>query len=109
MVIAWLNWVAPSTVPAPVQSAQATIMGNVLHVSDKAIGLYLAPLHTYKRGNLWMLEHACLKALAHRALNLDKAFGLVFESKVDQREARPLLYPGRFLMAEHIKALLTQL
>ena len=39
----------------------------------------------------------------HRALNVDRSFGIVFESKVDSRETRPLLYPGRFLLPEHLK------
>lgn len=93
-----MNWVAPSTTPASVMEHQTKLIAQKVLSNDKNIGLVLMPMFTYKQGHLWLVEHQTCKSLVQRGLHIDKQFGLVFEKKADKREARPLLYNGRFLL-----------
>ena len=78
-------------------------MSQSVHVHDKNMGLMLTPMHCYKKGGLWILDHQCQKALVNRSCNIDRGFGIQFKDKSDTRDKRPLLYHGRFVLAAHIK------
>jgi hypothetical protein len=103
VVVPLLNWVAPSTSSSDVQEKQAGLVSQCLHMNNNNVGIILTPMHSYKRGSLWMLEHACQKALVQRNLSIDRTFGLQFKEKVDMRDKRPLLFAGRFALAAHVR------
>jgi hypothetical protein len=103
VVIGFLNWVSPSTVSSNHQEQQANFISQCVNASEKNIGILLSPMHCYKAGQLWLLDHQCQKTLAQRACHVDRGFGLAFKDKADARDRRPLLYRGRFVMAGHMK------
>ena len=99
-----VNWVSPSTLPAATLQAQADILSQVLHQSDKNAALVLTPMFTYKHRNSWQQEEIILKTLAKRALFFDHTFSLLFQDKLDCRDNRPLAYNGRVVFAGHVQA-----
>lgn len=83
ITIGFVNWVAPSTTPSKIMDRQGQMMSLICHGSDKSIGVVLTPMHSYKRGGLWLAEHQVLRSLAHRSCNVDHAFALVFQALRD--------------------------
>ena len=73
------------------------------HSNEKAMGMVMMPTFTYKKGQLWMDDHFCIKSLVQRGCNVDKTWGLFFERKADPRDARPLLCDARFVFASHVE------
>ena len=59
------------------------------------MALALLPEFTYKRGQLYLQEIACLNLLSSANLCFDRQFSLTFESRKDSRDQRPLSYRGR--------------
>lgn len=80
------------------RAAQAGAAAFVLGQSARNVGLLLCPEFTYRRNELWLLEHSITKQLCSAGISLDKSFTLQFQNKVDARDhLRPLNYRGRFL------------
>ena len=69
-----------------------------MNESEHNIVAVLIPAFTYKRGQLWSTEHAHMRMLYDRGLNLDTKFTLMFEEKTDARDGRPCQLEGRILM-----------
>ena len=63
------------------RNAQASAAAFVLGLSGRNVGMMLSPEFTYKRNELWMLEHSISKQLCQMGLSLDKSFTLQFHSK----------------------------
>ena len=74
-----------------------------VHQQPHNIGILLCPMFCYKRGGLWLLEHQCYKLLVNKSINLDIPWALMYQSKCDERERRPLFYNGKFMLAHHTK------
>jgi hypothetical protein len=98
-----INWITPSSTPPKYMDMQAATAASLLHESDMSAGIVLTPMFATQPGQLFMLEFSAHKNLSNRSINLDKAFGLVFSGRVDQRDTRPLLYQGRVMVASHVK------
>ncbi|CAK9014882.1 Uncharacterized protein SCF082_LOCUS12523, partial [Durusdinium trenchii] len=65
-------------------AAQAGAAAFILGQSGRNVGMMLCPEFTYRKNELWLLEHAITKMLCHKG--------------VDARDnVRPLNYRGRFL------------
>jgi len=94
-VLGFLNWVSQTSIKVAARTAQALLMSCVISASPRNTGLVLMPLFTYKKGQLWMLEQAATKTLATSSMNVDRSFVLHFGTRVDARDTRPLIYPGR--------------
>jgi len=94
-----LNWISPSTIKDDHMDRQSNICA--LHVNsqnpERGIGIMMSPMHSYKSGSLWLLDHSCQKSLNQKNCTVDRTWGLAFKEKVDQRDQRPLLYHGRFV------------
>jgi hypothetical protein len=82
---------------------QAATAASLLHESDISAGIVFTPMFATQPGQLFMLEFAAHKNLSNRSINVDKAFGIVFQGRVDARDTRPLLYNGRLMQASHVK------
>ena len=77
----YLNWSAPSTVKNATQAAQAGAAAFILGQSGRNVGMMLCPDFTYRKNELWLLEHAITKMLCHKGVSLDRSFTLQFQSK----------------------------
>ena len=95
LTIGIVNWVAPSTIHNDQLELQASIVSLLTNGSVSNIVPILFPQFSYKKGQLYIVEQMVFNMLAHRAVNVDAKFGLVFEEKPDQRDARRLIYDGR--------------
>ena len=98
-----LNWIAPSTISAGNLEAQTNLVTQVVNSGELHLGLLFPPLHSYPVGYVWMLQHQAFKSLTQRGFNIDNIFALKFSGKCDSRDARPALYPGRFLIPASVK------
>jgi hypothetical protein len=78
------------------EAAIAQLAHNV-HCGPENVALVQMPQHTYKKGQLWIMEHALLRNLAGLGLDVDQQYHLQFAARLDPRDARPLAYPGRVL------------
>ena len=97
VILPYVNWVSPSSVSGAIQNAQKNFISRSLVLGDSNMAVMLQPLYVYKKNTLWMQEHQIMKGLAERDIHVDKSFGLVFDKKVDSRDAPPLMYPGCWL------------
>eukprot|EP00435_Cladocopium_sp_Y103_P067203 s449_g29.t1 len=79
--LVYLNWSAPSMMKQAARNAQAAAAAFVLGLSGRNVGMMLGPEFTYKRNELWMLEHSISKQLCQMGISLDRAFTLQFHSK----------------------------
>lgn len=104
VTIIFLNWCCPSSISSSEYTAQANFLASVLHSGDRNIGMLMQPVWVYKRGSLWMAEAQALKTLANKGVHVDKTFNVLLKNKKDERDNRPMCYPGRLLLADHVKA-----
>ena len=94
------NGTAPSLTAAGVQLSQIQVLQYLLAESADNICLALTPVFSYKKGQVWLEEHAFVKMLATTGnCAVDTQFSLKFNKKPDIRDARPLVYNGRILTA----------
>ena len=93
-----VNFAAPSLVPAAAQSSIIQSMNFILAESPNAIGVVLMPVHSWKKGQVWMVNQAITKNMVHQGgCHVDKEFTVVFNERCDTRDDRPLTYPGRLV------------
>ena len=95
--IVFLNWAAPCLVASGTQTNQIAVMTWALHDNMQSAGLVLSPVFSYNRGRLHLEETKMIDWLSKGNHNLDWQFSLVFKDKVDDRDMRPMVYPGRFI------------
>ena len=76
-----MNWSAPSMLKNNARAAQAGAAAFVLGQSARNVGLLLCPEFTYRRNELWLLEHSITKQLCSAGISLDKSFTLQFQNK----------------------------
>jgi hypothetical protein len=98
-----LNWTAPCLINASTLDAQVNILSWALHENPNSVGLCLVPTFTYNKGKMLMEETKLLESLAKGNHNLDWHFAVIFGSRFDERDLRPLVYPGRFVFSNAIQ------
>ena len=96
------NWTAPALMHASVQEASVQILTWGLHDNLNSVGVALGPVFTYNKGKLHLEEAKLLESLAGGQHNLDWQFSVVFGQKCDQRDLRPMVYPGRFVFSSAV-------
>ena len=69
--IIFLNWAAPSLIPAPVQESQIGMLTWALHDNMQSVAVVTAPVFTYNRGKLHLDETKMLEQLSKGNHNLD--------------------------------------
>ena len=68
--------------------------------SENNMGRCANPIFSYQAGMVWMLEQGLMKSCATVGnLNVDHQISLMFSDKLDARDKRPMVYPGRILTA----------
>lgn len=93
----FLNWAAPSLIPALVQESQIGMVTWALHDNMQSVAVVTAPVFTYNKGKLHLDETKMLEQLSKGNHNLDWQFSIQFKDRSDERDMRPLNYPGRFV------------
>ena len=98
VIVPVLNWVSPSTIPSNIQDQQSTLAAQLVHQEgNKNIGLLLMPLFSWKEHQLFNMQSMIPKPLVQKGCSLDLGFALMYDKKADERDSRPLLYPGRII------------
>jgi hypothetical protein len=68
----FVNWMVPVTIRAQYQAQQAALIGLACTEYNNFLGYVLMPTWSSTRGQLWLSETACMKALAGQNVNLDR-------------------------------------
>ena len=98
VTIPFVNWASPSMIQSSQQQAQIQILSYILKEGEDNIALSINPVFSYKKGQVWMMEHMLMKSCAMAgSMNVDMSFALNFKGKPDFRDKRPLMCPGRIL------------
>ncbi len=63
------------------QDAQCQIIGFVCVEKEANLALCLSPVFCYRKGSLWLTEHAMLKALVTQGVAVDRTWCLLFDKK----------------------------
>ena len=92
-----LNWAAPCLVPIPVQDNQISVLSWALSENMQSAAVVINPVFTYNKGKLHLEEGKLVDLLAKGNHNLDWQFSIIFKEKSDDRDLRPMVYPGRFV------------
>jgi len=80
--VALANWAAPCLIRQEQQDAQCQIIGFVCMEKEANLAVCLNPVFCYRKGSLWLTEHAMLKALVTQGVAVDKTWCLLFDKKV---------------------------
>ena len=70
--------------------------------SSNGLGVVLLPEFGYRRGQLFMAEHACLKKLSSAGMSVDRSCCVNFDRRLDSRDTRPLTYRARIATGVNI-------
>jgi hypothetical protein len=98
VTVALANWAAPCLVPVPQQLAQFHFLNFLVADSESNVGLSISPTFAYKKGTVWMLDHALMKSISESGgASLDRMYHVLFTDKGDQRDQRPMVYSGRVI------------
>ena len=88
----------PSLMSSSVESAQISLLSSVLNENSLNVCLALMPIHCYKGSKLFELEHALCKACnVVGNMYVDRPFHLMYKTRADSRDARPMMYLGRVM------------
>lgn len=68
----FVNWMVPATIRAQYQAQQTSLIGLASTEYNNFLGYVLMPTWSSNRGQLWLSETACMKALAGQNVNLDR-------------------------------------
>ena len=63
----------------------------------RSAAVVINPAFTYNKGKLHLEEGKLVDLLAKGNHNLDWQFSVLFKEKTDDRDLRPMVYPGRFV------------
>ena len=100
VMLSVLNWSAPCVSPHGAQEAQRNMITALAHESPENLGIVLCPVFHYKKSQLFMLEQTMVRSLAGQQVDVDTMFALMFKERLDMRDNRPLLYPGRLVRSQ---------
>ena len=70
--LAFVNWAAPSSIRANLQVTQSNLLGVAASEPASFLGITLMPTFTHNAGQLYLVEHSCLKSLTSQNLNCDR-------------------------------------
>ena len=95
--VVYLNYTAPSLIPAACQRAQVDMLSFALTDNMQSVGLVLNPVYTYKNGRLYKEEEQLVRLLERGNMNFDWQFSVLYSSRSDARDLRPLVMNGRLV------------
>ncbi|CAE7881797.1 unnamed protein product [Symbiodinium sp. KB8] len=91
-----INFVSPCLIKADHQGAIFKFLQHSL-ADVNNVAVLLNPLFSYKKNGRYAEEHAVLQRIAMTGVQMDRVFSMLFSEKLDDREDRPLSYPGHLL------------
>ena len=97
-VIAIANWSAPPLISSAHQKVQSSIMGAVVNEGNNNIGLVVQPVWASTKQQVFHITSTLLQLMENNNVTLDLNWSILFENKCDERDERPLNYPGRFCL-----------
>jgi hypothetical protein len=92
-----INWCSPSTHPADSLKSELQLLSWCIAENAQNVGLVLMPVHSNHKNKLVLAESTSLGKLQKCNFTIDHQFCVLFDDRVDGRDARPLMYPGRFV------------
>ncbi|CAE7272121.1 unnamed protein product [Symbiodinium microadriaticum] len=96
-----VNFVAPALIKAEHQAAMLKVMQHSL-ADVQNVAVLLAPLFSYKKNGRYNEEKAVLQRVSMTGAQMDRVFSLIFNDKLDERDDRPLVYPGHLLTSPSV-------
>ena len=69
-------------------AARSGAAAFVLGQSVRNVGLLLCPEFTYRKNELWLLDHSITKQLCTAGVSLDRSFTLQFNSKARPKQKK---------------------
>ncbi|CAE7444301.1 unnamed protein product [Symbiodinium sp. CCMP2592] len=96
--VALVNYIAPALIKAEHQAAMLKVMQHSL-ADLQNVAVFLSPLFSYKKNGRYNEEKAVLQRVSMTGAQMDRGFSLIFNDKLDERDDRPLVYPGHLLMS----------
>ena len=92
-----LSWAAPRMVPPHIQDNQISVLTWALSENMQSAAVVINPVFTYTKGKLRVEEQKLVDLLAKGNHMFDWQFSILFGKKSDDRDLRPMVYPGRFV------------
>ncbi|CAE7932565.1 unnamed protein product [Symbiodinium necroappetens] len=96
-----VNFVAPALIKAEHQAAMLKVTQHSL-ADVQNVAVLLAPLFSYKKNGRYNEEKAVLQRVSMTGAQMDRVFSLIFNDKLDDRDDRPLVYPGHLLTSPSV-------
>ena len=84
-------------------------MGAVVNEGNNNIGLVVQPVWAITKTQVFQTTSSLLQLMENNNVTLDLAWSLLFENKCDERDERPLNYPGRFCLGKKHRKMRQQL
>ena len=100
-IIAIANWTVPALLSSLHQKVQSSIMGAVVNEGNNNIGIVVQPVWASTKGQVFDTTTSLLKLMENNNVVLDLNWSILFENKCDERDERPLNYPGRFCLGKN--------
>ena len=91
------NWIAPSTLKQKTKVSHVDIASILLNEHPNNIGISLDPMFAYKKGGVWQAQKEMHDLLIQKSMIIDRSWTLLFKTKKDHRDTRPLAYHGRII------------
>ena len=95
--LAFLNWCAPCSIKTNYQQHQAQLFAYCLSQRDDNLGMLQLPVYAHAKGHLRDTETKALDMVCAGGAIADQIYIIPFTDRHDQRDTRPLTYPGRIL------------
>ncbi len=96
-ILSFINWCAPSTHSANASKSQVELLAWALAENTNNLGIVLMPVHSNHKNKVVLTEKTAMDRLGKCSFNLDHQFCVLFSHRVDGRDNRPLMYPGRLI------------
>ena len=92
------NWAVPSMISSEHQKTQAALVGAVVNNSTHCAGLTIQPVWSTTKGQVVDVTGKLLKSIENNNVSLDNNFSIIVDNKIDERDERPMNYPGRICL-----------
>lgn len=103
--LVYYNCSAPCLITAENMQNGLEMMTWCLSDQLQSLGILVSPTFSYNRGHVFLEEKAILDKLARNNVNLDWTCSILFGSKVDARDQRPMAYQARLIFASPLDLL----
>lgn len=95
--LTFLNRTSPCLTKEKLQNLQASLLTWALHENMQSCATVLMPVFTYNKSKLHLEKASLVTQMTKGNHNLDWEFFLAFKDRTDERDGRPMTYPGLFV------------